>query len=302
MERIGGGFGGKQDRPQFIAAATAIAAHCSGVPVKMVLERDTDMKITGQRHEYLIRYRVAHSADGAIEAIEAQLYSNGGFSLDLSPAVMEVALFAIDNCYHLPNSHFVGHCCRTNRPSCTAYRGFGKPQGIAAIENIIDHVARNAGIPAMEVRQRNLLHTGQTLIDGEVVDDCLERCWAPLIKMYHERRPAVDKFNAENKFRKRGLALTPAKNNIAFETDWMNQGGALIHVYTDGSVHVSHSGCEMGQGLNTKIAQVTADELGVPLAMVSVGRTASERVPNTSPTAACTGTELNAGAVVDAAR
>lgn len=300
MIRIGGGFGGKQDRPQFLAAATAIAAYNAGKPVRIVLERDQDMQITGQRHEFLVRYKAAFRPDGFVEALDAQLYNNGGFTMDLSPSVMEVALFAIDNCYQLPNRRLIGRCCRTNRPSCTAYRGFGKPQGIAAIESILDHVARASGVDVMEVRAINRIHTGDKLIDDEHVDECFEKCWDPLYALYKERKPEVDRFNMENRWRKRGLALVPAKNNIGFETYWMNQGGAFVAIYQDGSVYATHGGTEMGQGLNTKVAQATADGLGIPLERVTVGRSATESVPNTHPTAACTGTELNVGSIIDA--
>lgn len=302
MERIGGGFGGKQDRPQFTAAMAAIAAANTGMPCRVVYERDTDMKTSGERHEFLIRYRVAYKENSEIVAFYAELYNNGGFSADLSPSVMEVALFNIDACYRIPNIHLIGRCCRTNRISCTAYRGFGKPQGIAAMENIIDHIARRTGIPVHKVREVNILHTGDRMMDGEIVDDNLERVWLPLVAKYNARLPEVEKFNAENKWRKRGLALTPAKNNIGFETAFMNQAGSLIHIYKDGSVELSHSGCEMGQGINTKMCQLAADKLGIPMAKITIGRTGTERVPNTHPTAACTGTDLNSGAVIEACR
>ena len=300
MIRIGGGFGGKQDRPQFLAAATAIAAYNAGKPVRIVLERDQDMQITGQRHEFLIRYKAAFRPDGFVEALDAELYNNGGFTMDLSPSVMEVALFAIDNCYQLPNRRLIGRCCRTNRISCTAYRGFGKPQGIAAIESILDHVARASGVDIMDVRNINVVHTGDKLIDDEHVDECFEKVYWPLVERYKQLKPEVDRFNIENRWRKRGLALVPAKNNIGFETYWMNQGGAFVAIYQDGSVYATHGGTEMGQGLNTKVAQATADGLGISLDHVTVGRTATESVPNTHPTAACTGTELNLGAIIDA--
>jgi len=302
MERIGGGFGGKQDRPQFTAALAAIAAANTNAPCRIVYERDTDMKTSGERHEFLIRYRLAHKENGEIVAFYAELYNNGGFSADLSPSVMEVALFNIDACYRIPNIHLIGRCCRTNRISCTAYRGFGKPQGIAAMENIIDHISRNTGIPVHKIREVNILHKGDVMMDGEVVDENLDRVWLPLVEKYKARLPEVEKFNAENKWRKRGLALTPAKNNIGFETAFMNQAGSLIHIYKDGSVELSHSGCEMGQGINTKMCQVAADQLGIPMEKITIGRTGTERVPNTHPTAACTGTDLNSGAVMDACR
>jgi len=302
MERIGGGFGGKQDRPQFTASMAAIAAYNSHRPCRIVLERDQDMRITGERHEFLVRYKVAFHENGRIEAFDAQLYNNGGYSVDLSPSVMEVALFNIDACYSIPNMHLIGRCCRTNRISCTAYRGFGKPQGIATMESVMDRIAHSCHLDPAEVRNINLLQNGEKMIDGETVDENLDRCWKPLLQKYHERLPAVRKFNSENKWRKRGLAVVPTKNNIGFETEFMNQAGALVNIYKDGSVEVSHSGCEMGQGINTKMAQVAADALGIPITKINIARTGTERVPNTHPTAACTGTDLNSGAVIDACK
>eukprot|EP00727_Mastigamoeba_balamuthi_P009965 m51a1_g5591 xanthine dehydrogenase/oxidase, putative (1321) ;mRNA; f:649854-654584 len=302
MERIGGGFGGKQDRPQFLAAATALAAHCSGRPVKMVLERDDDMQVTGQRHEFLGKYKVAFNDSGRIEAAQLELLANGGCSVDLTPAVVEVAMFAIDNCYKFDNIRIRGIPCRTNRVSCTAYRGFGKPQAMVITETIIDHVARAAGLSTLQVREANILRKGDSIIDGTVVEDQFSQCWTPLKEMFERKIVAVDTFNKENKWRKRGLALLPSRNNIGFEADCLNQAGALIHVYMDGSVFVTHGGSEMGQGLHTKLAQIAADALGCPFERIHVSASSTDRVPNTTATAASTGSDLNGSAVANAAK
>ncbi|KAH3756251.1 xanthine dehydrogenase/oxidase [Pelomyxa schiedti] len=301
MERIGGGFGGKQDRPQFLAAACALASHITERPVKMVLERDQDMQITGQRHEFKTDYKVAYSRDGTIEAVSLEMYSNGGCSLDLSPAVMEVAMFAFDCCYRFPAIRITGKCCRTHRVSCTAYRGFGKPQAMVVTEGVIDRVARACGIAVQNVRDANVLRMGDKLTDGTPVEEQFFACWEPLRQKFAQKQKEVLQFNSENIYRKRGVSLVPSRNNIGFEADCLNQGGCIVNVYLDGTVFVSHGGSEMGQGLSTKVAQVTADALHIPLSLVFVGATATDRVPNTTATAASTGTDLNAGAALDAA-
>eukprot|EP01106_Pelomyxa_sp_JSP_P007074 TRINITY_DN215_c0_g2_i2.p2 TRINITY_DN215_c0_g2~~TRINITY_DN215_c0_g2_i2.p2 ORF type:complete len:525 (+),score=170.59 TRINITY_DN215_c0_g2_i2:131-1576(+) len=258
------------------------------------------MQLTGQRHEFLSRYRAAYTQDGKVEALEVDMYANGGCSLDLTPAVIEVAMFAVDNCYLFKNLRLRGVPCRTNRVSCTAFRGFGKPQAMATTEAVLDHVARHAGLSPMAVRDANLLRPGDCILDGSPVEEALHRCWAPLKEKFAEKQAAALKFNAENRYRKRGVALLPSRNNIGFEANMLNQGSALVHVYTDGSVMVTHGGSEMGQGLNTKMGQIAADVLRCPPERVHVSANATDRVPNSSPTAASTGSDINGHAVADA--
>eukprot|EP01105_Mastigella_eilhardi_P006354 TRINITY_DN17960_c0_g1_i1.p1 TRINITY_DN17960_c0_g1~~TRINITY_DN17960_c0_g1_i1.p1 ORF type:complete len:1327 (-),score=359.53 TRINITY_DN17960_c0_g1_i1:111-4091(-) len=299
MERIGGGFGGKQDRPQFLAASCSLASCVTGHPIRMVLEREQDMQVTGQRHQFKTTYRLAYEPDGRIAAAELHMYSNGGCSLDLSPAVMEVAMFAVDGCYHLPALRMVGTCCRTNRVSCTAYRGFGKPQAMVINESLLDHVACAAHLSVQQVRDANLLKPTETLMDETPVEDSLYQCYKPLREKFDQKLADVTKFNEANVYRKRGISLVPSRNNVGFEADCLNQGGCLVNVYLDGTVFISHGGSEMGQGLHTKCAQIAADALKCPLEMVTVGSTATDRVPNTTATAASTGSDLNGSAVLD---
>jgi xanthine dehydrogenase/oxidase len=303
MERIGGGFGGKQDRPQFLAAACAVGAAVSGRPVRIVLEREEDMQVTGQRHEMLARYKAAYEPHtGKIMGLTVDLFANGGCSVDLSPAVVEVALFSLDNCYRIEPVRFRGIPCRTNRVSCTAYRGFGKPQAMAVTEAVLDHIAKAAHLSPISVHDSNLLETGEKIWDGTCAEPQLAECWKPLREEYDRRRREVDQFNSTHVYTKRGIGLVPSRCNIGFETDFLNQAGALVNVYLDGTVYVTHGGSEMGQGLGTKLAQIAADELGAPLEMVRVGSSRTESVPNTTATAASTGIDLNGPAVADAAR
>ncbi len=308
--RMGGGFGGKESQSARFACIAAIAARTLGRPVKLRLDRDDDFLATGRRHDFDFAWRVGHDAEGRILGAEVTLVSRAGCSADLSGPVMARALCHLDNAYHLPAVSADGHSARTNTQSNTAFRGFGGPQGAIAIEHIVDDIARAVGRDALDVRRLNYYDAGPasgrdtTPYGQRVADNIL----APLTDAleaqgrYRERRRAIDAFNAASPVLKRGLAFTPVKFGISFNLVHLNQAGALVHVYTDGSVLVNHGGTEMGQGLNTKVAQVVAHEFGLGLGHVRVTATDTQRIANTSATAASTGSDLNGMAARDAAR
>ena len=305
--RLGGGFGGKETQAAPVACVAALLAARTGRPVKLRLDRDDDMVATGKRHDFLVRYDVGFDAEGRLLGLDLELASRCGVTPDLSGAVNDRAMLHADNAYWLPHVSITSHRCRTNTVSNTAFRGFGAPQGMLAIEEVLDEVARHLRLDPLEVRLRNLYGPrprnvtpyGQALGDFEVpaLVDELART-----SRYRARRAEIDRFNAGSRHVKRGLALTPVKFGIAFTALPMNQAGALVHVFTDGSVQLNHGGIEMGQGLFTKVAQVVAGELGVPLEAVRLMPTATEKVPNTSPTAASSGSDLNGEAARLAAR
>eukprot|EP01105_Mastigella_eilhardi_P020251 TRINITY_DN4807_c0_g1_i1.p1 TRINITY_DN4807_c0_g1~~TRINITY_DN4807_c0_g1_i1.p1 ORF type:complete len:1376 (+),score=353.48 TRINITY_DN4807_c0_g1_i1:107-4129(+) len=302
-KRVGGGFGGKETRNVFISCACAVAAYAMDRPVKMVLDRDTDMSITGTRHQFLSRYRVGFDDAGNILAYDVQLYNNAGYSADLSAVVMERALFHTDAAYKIPNMRATGHVMRTNRPSNTAYRGFGAPQSMLATEQVICRVATAVGKTPNEVRELNFYKEGQPTHYGMLTTNCyLDRVWSELMDKseFKRRRTEIAEYNATHRYRKRGIAAVPVKFGLAFTQNAFNQAGALVHVYIDGSVLVSHGGCEIGQGLHTKMAQIAAQALGIPLNLVHIGDTATDKVPNTSPTAASTQSDINGMAVLNA--
>jgi xanthine dehydrogenase large subunit len=302
--RMGGAFGGKEVQANAFAAIAALGAVKTRRPVRVRLTRALDMALTGKRHPYLARYTAGFAADGRIEALRLQLYSDGGWSLDLSEPVMWRSLFHCDNAYFLPTVDAVGRVCRTHKTSQTAFRGFGGPQGMVVIEEIMAHASRHLSLPADVVRERNFYRDGQTTHYGQTVDDAarLPRIWQALKTSsdFAARRASIDARNASELHTKRGLAITPVKFGISFTATFFNQAGALVLVYRDGSVQVNHGGTEMGQGLFTKIQQIAADGLGVELARVRVMTTTTEKVPNTSATAASAGTDLNGAAVADA--
>jgi len=305
--RMGGGFGGKESQSAVFACLAAVAAKRLGRPVKLRVDRDDDFMITGRRHGFVIDWDVGFDDEGRLLGAEATLIANAGHSADLSGPVMTRALCHFDNAYWLPNVALHGFCARTNTQSNTAFRGFGGPQGAIAIEHVMDTVARHLGRDALAVRrinlygvgERNVTPYGQTVRDNvihELLDELLDGIDLTA------RRADIDAHNAANPVLKRGLALTPLKFGISFNVVHLNQGGALVHVYTDGSVLVNHGGTEMGQGLNTKVAQVVAHELGIPLTMVRCTATDTAKVANTSATAASTGSDLNGMAAQAAAR
>jgi xanthine dehydrogenase large subunit len=305
--RMGGGFGGKETQPALIAAAAAVLAHKSGRPVKLRLDRDTDMLMTGKRHDFLADYSVGFDADGRVLALTVLLASRCGYSADLSGPVNDRAVMHLDNAYFLEHVEIVSHRCKTHTVSNTAFRGFGGPQAVLTIEQIIDSIARALKLDPLAVRRRNfygidtrnVTHYGQ-LVEQNHIPAIVEQLAQS--SDYAQRRQSIGEWNAANPFIKRGIALTPVKFGISFTATPFNQAGALIQVYTDGTVLLNHGGTEMGQGLFIKVAQVVAMELGVPLAAIRVSATDTSKVPNTSATAASAGSDLNGKAAQAAAQ
>ena len=302
--RMGGAFGGKEVQANAYAAIAAVGARKTGRPVRVRLPRHLDMVLTGKRHPYLARYDAGFAADGQMEALRLELYSDGGWCLDLSEPIMWRSLFHCDNAYYLPAVEAVGLVCRTHKTSQTAFRGFGGPQAMVVIEEVMSQAAQRLGMPAHAVRARNFYRNGQTTHYGQRIDDAssISRVWDLVCRQgeYDSRRIEVASFNAAHDHVKRGLAVTPVKFGISFTATFYNQGGALVLIYRDGSVQVNHGGTEMGQGLFTKIQRIAADTLGLPLASIRMMPTRTDKVPNSSATAASAGTDLNGAAVVDA--
>jgi xanthine dehydrogenase large subunit len=305
--RMGGGFGGKETQAALIAAAAAVLAEKTARPVKLRLDRDTDMLMTGKRHDFLADYEVGFDPTGRIVALTVLLASRCGYSADLSGPVNDRAVMHIDNAYFLENVSIVSCRCRTHTVSNTAFRGFGGPQGMVVIEQIVDSIARKLGLDPLDVRARNFYgtHTRNVTHYGQVVEDniiepVVERLAAS--SQYRQRREEIAAWNAQHRLIKRGIALTPVKFGISFTATMWNRAGALVHVYTDGTVLLNHGGTEMGQGLFTKVAQIVARELGLPLTAIRVSTTDTSKVPNTSATAASSSTDLNGKAAQAAAQ
>ncbi|MBT5047859.1 MAG: xanthine dehydrogenase molybdopterin binding subunit [Rhodospirillaceae bacterium] len=305
--RMGGGFGGKESQSTIIAALAALGANATRRPVKLRLTRDDDMVITGKRHDFLFRYEAGIDDDGRIEGIDLLMACRAGHVADLSSSVLIRALCHADNCYYLPNAHIHGYPCRTNTVSNTGFRGFGGPQGMVAIETIIDHIARDRGLDPDDVRRVNFYdtadrdetHYGQ-LVEDNIIGEIVDRLSREID--YPARKTAVAAFNRENHIIKKGIALMPVKFGISFNLPTLNQAGALVHVYTDGSVHLNHGGTEMGQGLYIKIAQVVASTFEIDVDHIKISATNTGKVPNTSATAASSGSDLNGMAAHDAAQ
>jgi xanthine dehydrogenase large subunit len=305
--RMGGGFGGKESQASLIAVAAALLAQKTGRPVKHRLDRDDDMILTGKRHHARIDYDVGFDKDGRIQGIKFMQAIGCGYSPDLSGAIADRAMFHADNAYYLDHVHIVSHRCKTNTVSNTAFRGFGGPQGMVGIEHVVDEIARHLHIDPLTVRKRNFYgkrDRNVTPYHMTVEDNVIPELVAELERdaNYAARRKETNTFNAANPWIKRGLALTPIKFGISFTLTHMNQAGALVHVYTDGSVQLNHGGTEMGQGLYLKVAQIVAAEFGVALDRVKITATTTAKVPNTSPTAASSGTDLNGKAAQAAAK
>lgn len=306
MRRMGGGFGGKETQAAGPACLCAVIAHLTGRPTKMRLPRVEDMQITGKRHPFYVEYDVGFDDDGLLHGIEIELAGNCGYSPDLSGSIVDRAMFHSDNAYFLGNATINGHRCKTNTASNTAYRGFGGPQGMVAIEEIMDAVARSLGKDPLEVRklnyygktERNVTHYHQT-VEHNVIHEMTAELEAS--SEYAKRRAEIIEFNKKSPVLKKGLALTPVKFGISFTATFLNQAGALIHIYTDGSIHLNHGGTEMGQGLNTKVAQIVAEVLQVDISRIQITATNTDKVPNTSPTAASSGADLNGKAAQAAA-
>ncbi len=299
--RMGGAFGGKETQANTWAAIAALGAHKTGRPVRVRLTRALDMALTGKRHPYLARYSAGFAMDGRMQALRLELYSDGGWSLDLSDPIMWRSLFHCDNAYLLPAVEVSGRVCRTHKTSQTAFRGFGGPQAMLVVEDIMSRAATHLGIPADALRARNFYRDGDTTHYGQTVDEAarMTTIWSTLkeTSAFDARRAEAARFNASSPHRKRGIAITPVKFGISFTATFYNQGAALVHVYRDGSVQVHHGGTEMGQGLFTKVQQIASDGLGVSLDRVRLMPTRTDTVANTSATAASSGTDLNGAAV-----
>ena len=328
MRRMGGGFGGKESQGNALAIACAVAARLTGKPCKMRYDRDDDMVITGKRHDLAVIYRAGVDAEGHILGLDFTHLVRCGWSQDLSLAIADRAMLHADNCYHLPNVRIESHRLKTNTQSATAYRGFGGPQGMVGIERVIDHIAHATGRDAHAVRKANFYRapaptgpgTGhryggphsphpdqignQTTHYGMEVEDFIAHDLVAELERtsdFAARRAEIARWNQTSPILKRGIALTPVKFGISFTLTWLNQAGALVHVYQDGSVHLNHGGTEMGQGLNQKVAQVTAAVFGLDASAVKITATDTAKVPNTSATAASSGADMNGMAAKAAA-
>lgn len=309
VRRMGGGFGGKESQANALAVACAVVAQRLRRPCKMRYDRDDDMRITGKRHDGRIEYEVGFDDAGRVQALNFRQLFRCGWSQDLSLAIADRAMLHADNCYDLPHIRIESHRLRTHTQSATAFRGFGGPQGMLGIERVMDHIAHHLGLDPLAVRQANFYpaqgaaRPGRTPYGMEVRDFIGEALVSDLAARagYAERRAAVARWNAENDVLKRGLALTPVKFGISFTLTWLNQAGALVHLYQDGSVALNHGGTEMGQGLFQKVAQVVADVFGLPASRVKITATDTSKVPNTSATAASSGSDLNGMAAARAA-
>jgi xanthine dehydrogenase large subunit len=307
LRRMGGGFGGKESQPSLMAGVAALVVRETGRAAKVRLDRDDDMIMTGKRHDFRIDYDVGFDEDGMIEGIEYVQAARCGMSADLSSAICDRAMFHADNCYYLGNATIKSHRCKTHTVSNTAFRGFGGPQGMIAMERVIDEIAFALDKDPLEIRKLNFYGgEGRNVtpyhmeVEDNVIGEIIEDLEAS--SDYAARRAATREFNASSRYLKKGIALTPVKFGISFTTSHLNQAGALVHVYKDGSVHLNHGGTEMGQGLFTKVAQVVAEEFQIDIEKVKITSTTTAKVPNTSATAASSGSDLNGMAAQAAAR
>ncbi|GAA1531012.1 xanthine dehydrogenase molybdopterin binding subunit [Streptomyces albidochromogenes] len=302
--RMGGGFGGKEMQPHGFAAVAALGAKLTGRPVRLRLNRTQDLTMSGKRHGFHARWKIGFDADGRIRALDATLTADGGWSLDLSEPVVARALCHIDNTYWIPNARIAGRIAKTNKVSNTAFRGFGGPQGMLVIEDIMGRCAPLLGLDPMELRERNFYQQGQATPYGQQVaqPERISAVWQKTLDNggIADRKREIAAFNAAHPHTKRALAVTGIKFGISFNLTAFNQGGALVLIYKDGSVLINHGGTEMGQGLHTKMLQVAATTLGIPLHKVRLAPTRTDKVPNTSATAASSSTDLNGAAVKNA--
>ena len=294
--RIGGGFGGKEDQASPWAALAALGAKILNKPVKLILPRQQDMKITGKRHPYSSDFKIGLNKEGEILAYEAVFYQNAGAAADLSTAVLERTLFHCTNSYFIPNVKATAYCCRTNLPPNTAFRGFGGPQGMFVIESAIAKAAEEMGMSTVEIQKKNLLDEGDEFPYGQRIEHCrIRRCFTELEKKYnlYDIKKRVDDFNSSNKMYKKGFAVMPVTFGISFTSTFMNQASALVHIYTDGSISISTAAVEMGQGVNEKIRAVAQKVFSVNSERIKIETTNTTRVANTSPTAASKAADLN---------
>lgn len=302
-KRIGGGFGGKETRPSFIAAAACVPAYLLKRPVKITLDRDVDMMITGQRHSFIGKYKVGFTNKGKIMALDLEIYNNGGNSLDLSFAILERAMFYPENVYDIPHMRIIGQVCFTNTSSNTAFRGFGAPQSMLIAETWMERIAMELQRRPEDIKELNFHKEGYVTHYGQQLMNCtLSQVWDELKAScdFPKALAAVNEFNARNRWRKRGVAMIPNKFGISFTAKFLNQAGALVQVYLDGTVLVTHGGVEMGQGLHTKVAQIAASSFNIPLSSVFISETSTDKVPNATSTAASASSDLYGAAVLDA--
>ncbi len=305
--RMGGGFGGKETQAAGPACMAAVVARLTGRPAKMRLPRVDDMMMTGKRHPFFNQYKIGFDDSGRIEAAEIVVAGNCGYSPDLSPSIVDRAMFHSDNAYYLGEATVIGHRCKTNTASNTAFRGFGGPQGMMTIEHVMDEIASYLGKDPLAIRkinfygknERNVTHYHQP-VEHNILHELVAEL--ELSSEYAKRREEIRAFNALSPILKKGIALTPVKFGISFTATFLNQAGALVHIYTDGSIHLNHGGTEMGQGLNIKVAQIVAEEFQVDIDRIQITATNTDKVPNTSPTAASSGSDLNGKAAQNAAR
>ncbi|XP_011180964.1 xanthine dehydrogenase [Zeugodacus cucurbitae] len=302
-KRLGGGFGGKESRSIILSLPVALASYRLRRPVRCMLDRDEDMMTTGTRHPFLFKYKIGFTKEGLITACDIECYTNAGCSMDLSFSVLDRAMNHFENCYRIPNVKVGGWVCKTNLPSNTAFRGFGGPQGMFAAEHIVRDVARIVGKDYLDIMQLNFYKTGDyTHYNQKLENFPIEKCFSDCLDQskFYEKRAEIEEFNKCHRWRKRGISLVPTKYGIAFGAMHLNQAGALVNIYGDGSVLLSHGGVEIGQGLHTKMIQCCARALGIPTELIHIAETATDKVPNTSPTAASVGSDLNGMAVLDA--
>lgn len=303
VKRMGGGFGGKESRSVVLSLPVAVAAYKLNRPVRCMLDRDEDMMVSGTRHPFLGKYKVGFTKEGKITACDIEIYNNGGHTLDLSPAIVQRAMFHFENAYYIPNVRVRGYVCKTNLPSNTAFRGFGGPQGMFFGENMIRQIASYLNKDPLEIASMNFYKEGDKTHYNQPLEHCtLQRCWDECLERadYVGRKKLVEEFNRQNRWKKRGMSVVPTKFGISYTLLCLNQSGALVHIYDDGSVLVSHGGTEMGQGLHTKMIQVASRALGISTDLIHISETSTDKVPNTSATAASCGSDLNGMAVIDA--
>ncbi|RZF38598.1 hypothetical protein LSTR_LSTR010931 [Laodelphax striatellus] len=301
VKRLGGGFGGKESRSNVVALPLVFAASRLKRPIRCMLDRDEDIVMSGQRHPFLGRYKVAFDSSGKITACHVKLYNNAGNTADLSDPVMERAMLHFENCFYIENVACYGYVCKTNVISNTAFRGFGGPQGMFVGETMIRQIAAYLNKDVVELSELNMYREGQATHFNQELKYCtLTRCWEQVLKdaNFEQRKQQVEQFNREHRWRKRGVSVVPTKFGIAFTSLFLNQAGALVHIYMDGSVLISHGGTEMGQGLHTKMLQVASRALNIPVDLIHISETSTDKVPNTSATAASSGSDLNGMAIL----
>ncbi|KAF5279183.1 hypothetical protein FQR65_LT03430 [Abscondita terminalis] len=305
VKRMGGAFGGKESKAVMIALPAALAAKKLNRPIRCMLDRDEDMAITGGRNPFHIKYKIAFDDDGKMIAVEIFIYCNSGNTADLTISVLERAMFHFENAYRIPNTRVLGYVCKTNLASNTAFRGFGGPQGMLAGEYIVRTIAEYLHKDYIEVAKLNFYEEGDPTHYNQKLDYCnIKRCWDECLESanFHKRRSEVEMYNREHRWKKRGISVVPTKFGISFTALFLNQAGALVHIYTDGSVLITHAGTEMGQGLHTKVIQVASQVLGIAHEKIHISETSTDKVPNTSPTAASAGSDLNGMAVMNACK